>query len=133
MPERRLVLEDMTYREPLPDGCPPSGAEEIIVPRVIYRLVQHNPPLDSDFKSHRAMNPDRIFKSVSECVTRGLSVTSDFDDAVRRLRLPKFRGAMVCRVALDIGAGRIQQTNSPPHHTWWPLTDFDISANCVVT
>ena len=132
MSGQRLIIEDMTYREPLPDGCPPPGAEEIVEPNVIFRLVRNHPPSGRDFVSQRAIYPDRTFRNVSECVARGLSVTPNPDDAVRRLRLPNFRGARICRVSLDIGAGRIQQTGGPPHHTWWPLQGFDILANCVV-
>ena len=41
----------MTYREPLPEGCPPDDAEEITTPRIVYRLVRSNPPTDDDFRS----------------------------------------------------------------------------------
>ena len=128
----RLLLENMAYREPLPDGCPPPEAEEITGPSTIFRIVWNNPPSDCDFKSQRALYPDRIFSNVSECVARGLSVTSDFDDAMRRTKRRRFRGAIICQLALDSGAGQIQQTGVPPHHTWWPLANFDIFANCKV-
>ena len=34
----------MNYREPLPEGCPPEVAEEIVAPREVFRLVRCNPP-----------------------------------------------------------------------------------------
>ena len=34
----------MNYREPLPEGCPPVVAEEIVAPREVFRLVRCNPP-----------------------------------------------------------------------------------------
>ena len=61
----------MTYREPLPEGCPPDNAEEIIAPRVVYRLVRNNPPTGDDFRSQRSERPDRVFHDVTECRAAG--------------------------------------------------------------
>jgi len=120
----------MSYREPLPEGCPPEAAEEIPAPREVFRLVRGNPPTLNDFKSQRAEKPEAVFK-VSECQARGLSVFAERRDAEERaLRLPRFRGCSICRVTLQDGAGRIQQTFQPSHHTWWPLAAFDILAHC---
>ena len=57
----------MTYREPLPDDCPPDEAEEIDAPRVVYRPVRNDPSTDDDFQSQRAERPDRIFRNITEC------------------------------------------------------------------
>ena len=78
------------------------------------------------------MSPDRIFRDVSECITRGLSVTTDLDDAFQKSRARNLRGTCICQISLDDGAGYIEQTGTPPHHTWWPLAAFDILANCKV-
>lgn len=43
----------MTYREPLPEGCPPDSAEEITVTRKVFRLIRTVPPTDDDFRSQR--------------------------------------------------------------------------------
>ena len=51
-------------------------------------------------------------------------------DAETTLRLPRFRGWLICRVRLREGAGRIQQTGRETHHTWWPLAGYDILAHC---
>ena len=64
----------MTYRESLPENCPPDTADEITSPRLVYRLVRNNPPTDDDFRSQRAEQPDRVFRNISECQARGLSV-----------------------------------------------------------
>lgn len=120
----------MSYREPLPDGCPPEAAEEIVASREVFRLVRNNPPALDDFRSQRAEKPQAVFQ-VSECQARGLSVFADRRDAeAKALKLPRFRGCLVCRVTLQAGAGRIQQTFQPSHHTWWPLATFDILAHC---
>ena len=121
----------MTYREPLPEGCPPDDAEEITTPRIVYRLVRSNPPTDDDFRSQRAENPHRISRRVTECQARGVSVRADLDEAIELMSLPRMQGRLLCQVQLDDGAGHIMQTGEWPNHsTWWPLADFDILANC---
>ena len=121
----------MSYREPLPEGCPPDAAKEIAAPQEVFRLTRTNPPTLADFRSQRAEKPGRAFPGVTECQACGLSVFADRQDLVMKaLKLPYLRGRLVCRVALDAGAGRIQQTGQPSHHTWWPLAAFDILAHC---
>ena len=123
----------MTYREPLPEDCPPDNAEEITEPRVVYRLVRSNPPTDDDFRSQRAEKPNRVFRRVTECRARGVSVRTDLAEAIDMMRMPQMQGRLLCQVRLDHGAGRIMQTGEWPNHsTWWPLADFDILANCQV-
>jgi hypothetical protein len=121
----------MSYREPLPEGCPPDAAEEIAASREVFRLVRNNPPALEDFRSQRAEKPHAIFQ-VTECQALGLSVFAERRDSERALKLPTLRGRLICRLRLDGGAGRIQQTGRPSHHTWWPLAAFDILAHCGV-
>lgn len=118
----------MSYREPLPEGCPPDAADEIAAPREVFRLVRNNPPTVDDFKSQRAEKPAAVFQ-LSECQARGLSVFAERRDSERALKLPTLRGRLICRLRLEAGAGRIQQTGRPSHHTWWPLAAFDILAH----
>ena len=123
----------MSYREPLPPGCPPEAADEINLPRETFRLVRSVPPVEEDFRSWRAEQPQRgLPKELTECQARGLSVYAERYDLERILKLPKFRGRRVCRLRLGAGAGRIQQTGRPSHHTWWPLADYDILGQCHV-
>ncbi len=123
----------MNYREPLPDGCPPQEADDITAERMVFRLVRTTPVTSQDFQSQRAEKPDRQFPGISECRARGLSVFADRHDAREKaLKLPRFRGYLVCRVALQPGAGHIQQTFQPSHHTWWPPADFEILEHCEV-
>ena len=82
--------------------------------------------------SQRAENPDRDFGRISECQARGLSVFAKRHDSQEALKLPSLRGRQICRVVLEKGAGSIQQKGQRSHHTWWPLSDFDILANCIV-
>ena len=122
----------MSYREPLPKACPPDVAEEIIVSRLVFRLVRTNPPTNEDFKSQRAEKPSHQFLGITECQACGLSVFAERKDLDRALKLPRLRGRLVCSVRFGAGAGSIEQTGKPSHHTWWPLADFDIFAHCVV-
>ena len=85
---------------------------------------------DSDFRSQRAEKPSYRFRGVTECQVRGLSVFAARQDAERALRLPNLQGCLVCGVQLEVGAGHIQQTGRPSHHTWWPLAAFNILARC---
>ena len=119
----------MTFRESLPTECPPADAEEIVAPKVVYRLVRNEPPGLSDFDSQRALKPNATF-GVSECIARGLSVHTQLADSIRTAKLPMLKGSKPCRVTLDDGAGYLQQTGTPSHHTWWPLAEFDILATC---
>lgn len=121
----------MTYRESLPEGCPPTGALKISAELRVFRLVKGCPATLDDFHSQRAGKPGANFKGVTECEARGLSVFTDLRDAMEKaMRLPRFRGFHVCPMRLTAGAGSIQQTFQPSHHTWWPLAEFDILSHC---
>ncbi|CAN5698296.1 hypothetical protein BH11VER1_BH11VER1_38470 [soil metagenome] len=121
----------MNYRETLPEDCPPHASVEIALEISVFRLVKTSPATLDDFRSQRAEKPGAVFKGVTECQANGLSVFTERQDAVQKaLLLPRFRGFQVCPVRLDAGAGRIQQTFQPSHHTWWPLAEFDILAHC---
>lgn len=122
----------MSYRVPLPEGCPPVAADQITALREVFRLVRHDPPTVDDFRSQRAEKPDQVFAGVTECQARGLSVFAERQDSVKALKLPNLRGSLICRVRLESGAGRIQQTGRPSHHTWWPLAAFDLLAHARV-
>lgn len=132
MPKLSNICQPMNYREPLPEGCPPDAAEDIIASQEFFRLVRTNPPTEEDFLSQRAKNPHRNFSRITECQARGLSIFSERADSQRALKLPNLRGCLICRVMLEEGAGPIQQTGQHSHHTWWPLADFDILAHCIV-
>ena len=125
-------MTERKYRESLPPGCPPDGAREITSSAAVFRLVRTNPPTADDFRSQRAEKPTREFHGVSECRARGLSVFSRREDSQRALKLPALRGRLICRVQLESGAGSMQQTGRPSHHTWWPLAEFDILSRCAV-
>ena len=119
----------MTYRESLPDNCPPDTADEITPPRLVYRLVRNNPPTDDDFRSQRAQKPTAQF-NVAECRARGLSMFTDRSDAEKQTRRRNLRNLIPCLVTLTAGAGRIKKTGGSSHYTWWTYNSYDILANC---
>lgn len=121
----------MSYRELLPEDCPPEEAEEITDLRNVFRLTKTDPATLDDFWSQRAENPEAAFP-VPECQARGLSVFADRKDCEKLKKISKFRKQFICHVQLETGAGRIQQTGKPSHHTWWPLAEFDILAHCAI-
>jgi len=121
----------MSYLEELPPDCPPATADEIAASRDVFRLVRTSPPTLDDFRSQRAEKPQAIFR-VSECQARGLSVFAVRQDSAKALKLPTLRDRLICRVRLEPGAGWIQETGKPSHHTWWPLAAFDILTHCNV-
>ena len=120
------------YREILPADCPPADAEEITVPRIVYRLVDNDPPVAADFASWRAQNPGVQPRTASECAARGLSVFSRSRDVRNLIELSGAKEARVCQVTLERGAGRIQKIGGRSHYTWWPRADFAILPRCQV-
>ena len=125
------MTENIDYREKLPDGCPPADAQEISNVVVVFRLVRSDPPTDEDFKSLRALRPLQKF-GTPECVALGLSVHKDLKRCEKLASLPKFKGCFVAKLSLGPGAGKIKQTFSNSHHTWWPRCEYDITAICEV-
>src|SRR5207249_3028288 len=109
--------KSVTFREPLPAGCPPDDSENVESERVVYRMVSSLPPSDDDFRSLQDRKPDRDY-GVDACLARGLSVFTEREDCDAKLKLPRFRGQFVCPVRLQPGAGSLKQTRQPSHHTW---------------
>jgi hypothetical protein len=122
----------MNYCEQLPEGCPPAEAEEVTAKQDVFRLVRTDPPSSDDFRSQRAEKPGVTFPGISECHAKGLSVFVERTDCEKLLKLRHMRNRRICRIHLDAGAGRIQQTFQPTHHTWWPLEEFAILSHCNV-
>ena len=122
----------MTFREPLPRNCPPNDAALIEDPLEVFRIVQSNPPTESDFKSQRDLKPDQRFP-VPECTARGLSVFENPESCAKHLKLPKFKRSFLCRVSLTEGAGFIKPTGrDPAHRTWWPFATYDVLSRATV-
>ena len=121
--------QNMTFREHLPEECPPNEAEEIAQVQVVFRLVRTDPPTDSDFFSQRAEKPNNQF-NLPECQARGLSVFSEVREAEKLLKLRHLKAMLICQLTLDKGAGYMLRTGHRSHFTWWPLADYHVLNNC---
>jgi hypothetical protein len=117
----------MTFREPLPEGCPPADAPVLASEVMFYRLVRTLPPTDADFRSQRAEHSEKYFSN--ECLARGLSVHALLRDSEMAAKLPTLKGRQPCAVRLPPASGHLKQTGKPSHHTWWPFDSFDILGN----
>jgi hypothetical protein len=117
----------MSFREPLPEGCPPADAPVVTNEVMVYRLVRTVPPTAEDFRSQRAEHPEKYFSN--ECLARGLSVHALRRDSEMAAKLPTLKGRLPCAVRLSRESGHLKQTGKPSHHTWWPFASFDILGN----
>lgn len=79
--------------------------------------------------------PDKVFSGlgIDECIIRSISVFSDLEDAIKRLKLPKFRYANVTKVNLTPQDGVIKKTFSSSHYSWWRSTAFNISQANIIS
>lgn len=116
----------MEWYEHLPALCPPHDA--VPCDGKYYRIAKGNPVEDADFFSQRKLQPDKVFKGagVDECIARAISLFADANDAMQRLKLPKFRNANISEVCLTPKDGVMKKTFSSSHYSWWRSTDFDV-------
>lgn len=122
----------MNWYEQLPPLCPPADA--IPCGGTYYRIAKGNPATDGDFFSQRKLQPDKRFTGlgVDECIARSISLFAEEDDAVRRLKLPKFRHANIAEVTLTPKDGVMKKTFSASHYSWWRSIDFEVSQATIV-
>ena len=111
----------MNWYEQLPELCPPVDA--VPCEGAYYRIAKGNPASNGDFFSQRKLQPNKVFTGlgVDECVARSISLFSDINDAIRRLKLPKFRNAQIAK------DGVMKKTFSDSHYSWWRSTNFEVS------
>ena len=117
----------MNWYEQLPELCPPVDA--VPCEGTYYRIAKGNPASNGDFFSQRKLQPNKVFTGlgVDECVARSISLFSDINDAIRRLKLPKFRNAQISAVTLEQKDGVMKKTFSDSHYSWWRSTNFEVS------
>ncbi len=118
-----------TFREGLPQGCPPMQAVEPSE-LIVFRTVLALPPVPADFASHRARFPEKRFH-VGECQARSVSVFTSVEECHKLLKLPKFRGQSIVKLCLGKGSGRVLQTTENVRHiSWWLYSDYDPVSSC---
>jgi hypothetical protein len=117
----------MNWYEQLPELCPPVDA--VPCEGTYYRIAKGNPASNGDFFSQRKLQPNKVFTGlgVDECVARSISLFSDINDAIRRLKLPKFRNGQIAAVTLEPKDGVMKKTFSDSHYSWWRSTNFEVS------
>lgn len=125
--------KQLSFREHLPDGCPPISAQSISENTFVYRVLKGVNPEESDFDSQREQHPTKCYPlAEEECAACGVSVWRTLE-AARRLqaRHKKFRHKSIAQVRLDFESGKIFQSESnPDHFTWWPFESSEILVNC---
>ncbi|MEX1362374.1 MAG: hypothetical protein AB1Z98_04565 [Nannocystaceae bacterium] len=104
----------------LPDACPdrdcpPEGARPCN--GMVFRLAKAAPPEADDFLTAAEQGKHR---RADACLRCGLSVFVSRDAAEHLRDLYPKLGTFIARAHLDEGRGKLEQTNRPPHHTWWP-------------
>lgn len=122
----------MEWFEILPPSCPPADAMDC--KGIYYRIANGNPAQSEDFFSHRKLQPDKVFKGegIDECIVCSLSVFSDKEEAQKKLKLPKFRKAVIVEISLEGKDGKMKKTFGPAHYSWWRTKAFDVSQAKVV-
>ena len=116
----------MEWFEDLPVACPPSDATPCN--GEYFRIANGNPATSPDFFSQRKLQPNKIFvgKGINECIARAVSLFKDKDDALKRLKLPKFRHSVIAVVELEPKDGVMKKTFLDSHYSWWRSTNFDV-------
>jgi hypothetical protein len=118
------------WLEDLPENCPPDDIEADYNGR-FYRFVKTYPPTMEDFKSQRALYPDKVFKgNPPECQTRACSVYSG-EKAYKsaRERCPKFKKQYVIGFDFKPELGCCKQTgDNKGHYSWWLSANFDVNS-----
>ena len=118
----------MNWKEELPESCPPKEATQPNG-KVVYRLSNSGTSIEDEYQSQRKICPTCVFKGVSECLSRSLSVYDDLNKCKQLQKLPRFKNRWkgILELKLSINDGMIQQTFKANHYSWWRTQEFDIS------
>lgn len=112
------------FREKLPKGCPPGNASSKGFEEV-YRLVDNNPPVQTDFDSHEALGLKRIH-GACPCRWASCSLFIKKQAALSLKKLPKFKEKFVASMAIpdNVGVSRVRKG----HVDFWMFKSFDPTA-----
>jgi hypothetical protein len=114
-----------SFKEPLPQGCPPHGAADQAIPTA-YRVVQSSNPTQTDFHSHALkgipVSPTTGLCQASSC---SLFVCKETVTALAQ-RMPKLRfpSAHVSTLSIPVGAG-YSLIKKQKHVDFWMFKSFD--------
>ena len=113
----------MEWPDFYPANCPPAEAES--ASGTVYRLVNHDPAQEEDFKTPFEENPRRFDNkpTIQNC---GVSVHTDPQDSEELKKamkmVPRFKNSQIAEGELNPTLGLIQHTPSlkyRSHHSWW--------------
>ena len=121
----------MTFRQDLPENCPPDTATRIEQTTTFYRLIEAWPPTNEDFDPVWDLHPERhrtLMKA--ECRAKGLTVFDTPQAAQKiRARYDQHSHKIVCEVSIAPDSGKIVQGETN-HYTWWPFQDCEPTDLC---
>ena len=124
----------MSFREEMPEGCPPETAEEIAQTTVRYRLLAGEEPEQTDFDSFVKLNGEPIRGGRrTECEQSGLSLWREENQARRILESrANLRGkwTKVGELTIPPRQGKPNPMENNGHQTWWPSHEFDPVSHC---
>lgn len=120
-----------SYREDLPDSCPPAEAAPPPSSDV-YRLVATDTPTEEDFYSHAKLGKKKKPSGVCECRWASCSVydassPKGYAQVVNLTKIPALRDRKyVALVTVDEKSGEtIKSANGSSHIDLWMYEDFD--------
>lgn len=115
----------MDWSEELPEMCPPTDAFDPSG-RIFYRLCG-TPICDDDFKSHRFLNPEKIFNT-TECICHSLSISDSETGLKNLLKMPLHKGKHIVELTLKTQDGLILKTGrTKGHYSWWRTKQFQLN------
>ena len=113
--------------EELPEKCLPEDAKECS--GVFYRIANGNPATSANFFSQRRLQPNKVFRGegIDDCIVKSIYLFSDKKEIEKRMKLPKFKKAVIAEVKLEPKDGMIKKTFGVAHYSWWRTNDFNVS------
>lgn len=126
------MSKDIIYFEDLAiEGniCPPEDAFLPDGTKGYYRVVKHNPASSDCLTSHRKKHPSRTYKD--ECISRAVSTFDTVEgllNAFIRTPAAKKKERLIGKLTLQEKDGKLKQTFSEGHYSWWRSVAFDISS-----
>jgi hypothetical protein len=115
----------MSYKESLPNNCPPPEAIELDGTKCFYRKL-YSDDIPKSYQSLVGLGKP-IIDSVGECICRSLSVFDNKVSIIERFKNKKtqHKKILVAELYLNNGDGPIQKTLSEGHYSWWVSSSFN--------
>ncbi|RMA60818.1 hypothetical protein C8C96_1841 [Acidovorax sp. 100] len=115
----------MTYREQLPESCPPQNARHPTESK-LWRLLQQQRVTDRDFDSQYLKFPERNFPDM--CGAKAVSLMTSLTICRAAAKSPRLKRAgfthaveVTCCTTLGIW-----DQDKPEHVNWWPFSTVNI-------